>query len=201
MHSQGQGCPICGKINRDNSKRTTQEGVLKKFFDIHGNRYDYSKVKYIDSKTPLIIICKIHGKFKQTSVDHMRTQGCKKCSTSKNEILIEEYLQKKSIHFEKQKTFKTLRNDNNTASLRYDFYLPSHNILIEYDGVQHFKPTNFGNSNMSKDDIIKTHNITKRNDEIKNIFSINNNIDLIRINYRQKTIRNLERELKSKGII
>jgi hypothetical protein len=49
--------------------------VIKK----HGNKYDYSKVNYINIRTKIIIICKIHGEFEQTPKNHLIGQGCKKC--------------------------------------------------------------------------------------------------------------------------
>ena len=50
---------------------------------IHGNKYDYSKVVYINSTTPVCIICPEHGEFWQTPVAHLRGQGCKECGKKK----------------------------------------------------------------------------------------------------------------------
>jgi len=47
--------------------------------------------------------------------------------------------------FEEQKRFKGCKVNK---ALPFDFYLPSHNLLIEYDGVAHFKPTTFGGMSM-----------------------------------------------------
>ena len=55
--------------------------LIKKAKEIHGDKYDYSEVNYVDKKTKVIIKCKTHGIFLQTPYHHIyRNQGCKKCS-------------------------------------------------------------------------------------------------------------------------
>ena len=49
----------------------------------HGEKYDYSKVKYIDSKTHVTIICKIHGEFYQSPGKHLLGRGCQICGGTK----------------------------------------------------------------------------------------------------------------------
>lgn len=46
---------------------------------IHGDRYDYSKVDYINAKTKVVIICKEHGEFMQTPNSHLGGRGCRRC--------------------------------------------------------------------------------------------------------------------------
>ena len=75
--------------------------LLKKLKEIHGDEYDYSKVEYIDSKTEVCIICKIHGEFFQTSVNHLRSRGCSKCGGNYS-YTTEEWIKKvKEIHGDK----------------------------------------------------------------------------------------------------
>src|SRR6478672_1334631 len=62
-------------------KHRTTEVFIKHAIETHGNKYDYNKVKYINSKTKVKIICKIHGLFEQTPSNHLFGKGCKKCST------------------------------------------------------------------------------------------------------------------------
>jgi len=52
---------------------------------IHGNKYDYSKIEYKNIKTKIIIICSIHGEFKQDPHIHLRNHGCPKCGIIKNQ--------------------------------------------------------------------------------------------------------------------
>lgn len=45
----------------------------------HGDRYDYSKVQYVDAKTSIIITCKVHGDFAQKPFLHLQRRNCPKC--------------------------------------------------------------------------------------------------------------------------
>ena len=75
LHSQGHGCSKCGKVYRP-----TIEEVIEKFKKIHKNKYDYSKVKYKNCDTKVIIICPAHGEFKQTPYGHSKGHGCRECA-------------------------------------------------------------------------------------------------------------------------
>ena len=61
------------------SKRLTTEEFIKRAKEKHGDKYDYSKVKYLNSYTKVCIICPIHGEFWQTPNDHINGKGCKWC--------------------------------------------------------------------------------------------------------------------------
>jgi hypothetical protein len=60
-------------------KRLTQEEFINRAIAIHGNKYDYSKVVYVNSTTDVCIICPIHGEFWQTPSGHLQGRGCKDC--------------------------------------------------------------------------------------------------------------------------
>ena len=85
-HLSGQGCPECGLKKRSISKTLTLEEFLEKARKVHGDKYDYSKVEYVDSHTKICIICPEHGEFWQTPASHLFGHGCKKCGfiTSSN---------------------------------------------------------------------------------------------------------------------
>lgn len=59
------------------------------------------------------------------------------CLQSLGEFKIKQSLEELKIPFIKEKTFPELVSDNNVP-LRFDFYLPQYNLIIEYDGEQHF---------------------------------------------------------------
>lgn len=61
------------------AKLTTEE-FIEKAKVVHGDRYDYSKVEYVDLKTKVCIICKKHGEFWQVPHSHIKGHGCKKCA-------------------------------------------------------------------------------------------------------------------------
>ena len=49
---------------------------------VHGDKYDYSKVEYVNSSVPVCIICPDHGEFWQTPHNHLNSTGCKKCKSN-----------------------------------------------------------------------------------------------------------------------
>lgn len=60
-------------------KTKTLDQFIEEAKNIHNNKYDYSKVNYINLKTKIEIICTKHGLFQQTPKDHLSGCGCKKC--------------------------------------------------------------------------------------------------------------------------
>ena len=60
----------------------TTEEFIQKAKAIHGDKYDYSKVEYVNSKTKVRIICPIHGEFWQVPSNHLRNHGCPKCAAA-----------------------------------------------------------------------------------------------------------------------
>lgn len=71
-----QGCPECKKRNKLEKAR---DNYICKSQKKHGQKYDYSLVKYTNAKNKVIILCKEHGQFKQSLCAHSRGQGCPKC--------------------------------------------------------------------------------------------------------------------------
>ena len=65
------------------SKLTTEKFIARAK-GVHGDRYDYSKVQYVNNKTKVCILCKKHGEFMQSPSMHLRGHGCAKCSTERN---------------------------------------------------------------------------------------------------------------------
>lgn len=170
-----QGCPKCAAYQRGRSRAHTNEIFIEKAKIIHNDLYDYSKIKYIRNTEHVEIICKVHGAFLQTPSDHLSGCGCPKCSESKGEMKISAFLNLHNIEFITQKKFS---NCKSKRELPFDFFIPSLNICIEYDGIQHFKPVGFFGGEEAFEKV-------KENDNIKTNFCLKNNIKLIRIKYNQ----------------
>ena len=80
-HLCGQGCPACKNQNAGNQLRKTQKDFLEEAKNKHGDTFDYSQVEYKNAKTPIKIICPIHGVFEQTPCMHLASRfGCPKCA-------------------------------------------------------------------------------------------------------------------------
>jgi len=132
-HLNGNGCFDCSYIERGKKRNSSTDEFIKKAKKIHGDKYDYSKVKYDKAITKVCIICPEHGEFWQTPNCHLNGQGCPKCKQSKMENEISLLLKQYNINFEQQKRFKWLGRQS------LDFYLPDYNIAIECQGKQHFE--------------------------------------------------------------
>lgn len=86
-HVRGVGCAKC----TGNNKCTTEE-FIEKAVKVHGDKYDYSLVKYVNAKTPVNIICKEHGVFQQKPDKHINAKhGCHKCCNGGIQLTHEEF--------------------------------------------------------------------------------------------------------------
>jgi hypothetical protein len=74
------GCPECKKENSNHRQRKTVDQIISEFTNVHGDRYGYSLVDYHNWNTPVVIICKRHGKFKQLPSTHKKGGNCPSCS-------------------------------------------------------------------------------------------------------------------------
>lgn len=98
---------------------------------------------------------------------------------SRGEILVQTILIKKSKYFLKEVEFQGCTNPKTKRKLRFDFYLPKDNIIIEYDGIQHYESVEDFDDN-DKGKALKNRQIL---DTIKTNFCKKNNIKLLRIKY------------------
>ena len=102
---------------------------------------------------------------------------------SHGEILIYKFLCEFNYEFQKEFIFPDLPN------LRFDFFLPQYNIVIEFDGEQHYHPIDFfgGEKEFYK---------LKERDKIKNQYCLSNNLSLFRIPYTEvDSITNILQEI------
>ena len=82
-HLSGRGCSLCGRVKLGNSKRHTTKEFISKAREIHGNKYDYSKIVYESATKKVCVICHVHGEFWQRPSSHLQGQGCPKCIKKK----------------------------------------------------------------------------------------------------------------------
>ena len=73
----------------------------------------------------------------QISNNHLTGQGCPNCNSSKGELFISQFLKENKIEFKEQHSFEGLKMKKN---LKCDFFLPKHNVVIEFNGIQHYEP-------------------------------------------------------------
>jgi len=160
-HINGRGCSKCS-----GKSRLTTEEFINNAKSVHGDKYDYSKVDYINAITKVCIICPIHGEFWQIPHNHVNgEQGCPICNFSHLESKVKKFLDGHNIKYEFQKKFPWLGRKS------LDFYLPDYNLAIECQGKQHF-----GLGGWNNKDALKS--ILER-DKIKKRLCIENNLNII----------------------
>ena len=179
--SKGSGCPDC-KID---TLSKSSEDFVKDSIRIHGNLYDYSKVDYQKFDKKVIIICNKHGDFFQTPKVHLGGGGCQKCSYSKGELIISNFLNQKKIEFIPQHRFKNLKSKR---KLRCDFFLPKNRIVIEYNGQQHYESNDFFGGD-------KGLQIVQQSDKLKLEYCVENDIRFEVIIYDEDVIFRLKQIL------
>lgn len=92
-------------------KLTTEEWINKARIK-HGDKYDYSKVKYNGTS----------------------------CSSSKGEEEVCNILLSNGIKFIREYTIQVPNEINTSGHAYIDFYLPEYNTFVEYNGIQHYNP-------------------------------------------------------------
>ncbi len=184
VHMNGHGCPICANIENGYNQRKTVKEFVDKSNIIHDLKYDYSNVNYTNIHTKVVIKCPVHGDFYQTPSSHLHGHGCPHCNESKGELKISKLLKSQNIKFIRQKKFQKCRFK---LPLYFDFYIPKYNLCIEYDGESHY-----GLDMHFKYD----KELVKKRDNIKNIYCSQNNIELIRISYKDDILEKLKKYIK-----
>lgn len=67
-------------MNRLEKRQQFTKEFIEKGTQLHNDKYDYSKVEYINSRTKVKIICPVHGEFEQLPSSHLQGNGCPKCA-------------------------------------------------------------------------------------------------------------------------
>ena len=138
-HLRGSGCPICGK-----TVAYTSDTFVARATEVHGDRYDYSRVEYISAHKKIQIICRKHGMFEQVAYTHLQGNNCRLCwqesNCSKAQIDWLEYIGfRDGIRIQHAMNGGEFRIPNS----RYfaDGYCPELNLVFEYHGsIYHGDP-------------------------------------------------------------
>lgn len=139
-HLKGQGCSKCSNLLKGSYQKSNTEEFIRKSKLVHGDKYDYNQVDYVNNRVKVIIGCPEHGVFKQKPLDHLHGSGCPECGRKFGiaEKSILNALKEKYITVTYQYKPQWLYNKTSPQSL--DMFLPECNIGIEYHGRQHFYP-------------------------------------------------------------
>jgi len=135
---RGWACPKCTQFRKE---------ILKNFLDesqeTHGDEYDYSNVVYINTSTPVEIICKKHGPFLQPPREHKTGSGCQKCTRFTTSKIAQNWL--KSLNNPELRTFDSDNGEFKIPETRWkvDGYDHNTNTIYEFHGdYWHAHPSN-----------------------------------------------------------
>lgn len=171
-----RGKQVCKKCNAEylsDAQRKTNDQFCKELNQKHKGTI-ICEDSYINTHTKIKFKClSCSSTFSAEPNAVLRISGCPTCATSKGELTIREYLIAHNINFEHQKTFDDCKH---VRLLPFDFYLQKHNLLIEYDGKQHYTPIDFFGGD-------KGFEYQLKRDAIKNSYARDKGIELIRIPY------------------
>jgi len=165
------------------------EDVKKKLFNLdrdkwiemakkrHGNKFDYSKVEYVNQHKHVCIICPIHGEFYQNPNNHLRGRGCEKCKGEDN-IYEQRLYNVLNNELPNIKWVRNFRDKSLFGNFELDFYNDEYKIAIEHQGSQHFFPVrHFGG--------VKKYNEVVQCDILKHSICQKNNITLLYFAYEK----------------
>lgn len=133
VHCSGRGCPKCGRNKTDSKRRLANAEIIERFRAKHRDRYDYSKVNYIDKQLPVTIICPIHGEFEQTPEHHELGCECPKCA------LIESGLKKRKTFEEWIPDIERVHGNRYTynketytkSNIPMEIVCPEHGVFVQ----------------------------------------------------------------------
>lgn len=179
----GFGCKYCGYKRTANSSRGTWEQAKQIFAK---NDMILLPQQYKNARTPMKYICAFHKEYgiQYKTLTDARVQHCPYCNVSHGQSIINKFLISHNIKFESQKKFDELRTgDDNRFLLSYDFFIQSYNLLIEYQGIQHYKPVErFGGQTQFQ--------IQIQHDDMKRKYAESHGYKLLQIKYTE--IKNID---------
>lgn len=86
---QKSGCKKCGSARMASGRLLTKDKLISQFNEVHGNKFDYSRVVYKGDEVPVLIICPLHGEFCQAPGAHkIGKVGCKECAISDRAVIV-----------------------------------------------------------------------------------------------------------------
>lgn len=176
----GTGCPDCGVISRGMKRRLSIEDVQYIFDNCDVSPVDISQFqgyeKYMD------VTCDKCGHPWSSKFGNICSgNACPKCRSSKGEKEVSKALDKYNLPYIPQMKFDGCVYKD---KLKFDFFVPSKNLAIEFQGEQHYKPVDFSHSGNDVQ-AQKDFEILKIKDKIKKSYCKKNNINLLTISYKK----------------
>ena len=180
-HLRKHGCPECGKETVSRKMTCDTEEFLNKCHEVHGDTYDYSKVDYIDCKTPVIIICPKHGEFSQLPTTHIHGCGCPMCGQQNLcESYVGDWLKNHNINNIHHYITDLIKISGHII-IDFKVIIDKKEIWVEFNGPQHYEFNYFHRGNIEN-----FKNQLRRDEKVRN-YCNKNGIRLIEIPYTYNT--------------
>lgn len=202
---KGNGCDICrrenlievGAVPRENRHLKASQEIDQKVLEAHGVKVKRdTKTPYITDKTKLTWLCDQGHQWEARPTNIKQGQGCPQCAKGmlKGETYTREILEEYGVEFQTQKKFANLYNKSKSYPLSYDFFIPSMDILIECQGIQHYKPIEFmGGAKKFEDQ--------QERDRLKREYAWENGYYLLEISYKDYRKDRIKSILEDAGVL
>lgn len=129
-HTRGAGCPSCSRIRITDKRRLTSEQFEERAKMVHGDKYIYKKVEYLNTGSDVVITCSEHGDFTQTPENHLQGKGCPSCACSGPSLM-----ERQLYDYVKSLVSNTGHSVRNLISpLELDIVCYDQKIAIEFNG-------------------------------------------------------------------
>lgn len=113
--------------------KLTKEKFIEKSIKVHGQKYEYSKVEYVNNRTKVRIICPEHGEFLQVPDSHMSGRGCPVCGTikakMKNRMKCEEFVERAKIVHKNKYDYSCVMYENTDTKVK--IFCPEHGEFLQ----------------------------------------------------------------------
>lgn len=191
MFLSGSGCRLCAaqeagiKYTKSHEQFVEEINNLSSSIKIIG--------KYQSARDNIECECGVCGKHWFPTPGHLLSgTGCPQCSSSNGEQEITRYLDSSKIEYKPQHKFKDLVGRNGHL-LSYDFYVPAFNLLIEYQGEQHYHPIDYFGGDAA------FHRQQERDAKKRNYAKMNN-YNLLEIKYDEDIKTALDRAFSLESV-
>lgn len=181
----GKRCPYC----KGNAKKTDAQ-FKQEVYDLVGSEYTVLGA-YVNAYTKIRVKHNQCGHIYKVKPHHfLEGERCPYCNSPKGEVIITKILKSLNINYEYQKTFDGLRD---SQSLSYDFFIPDQNILIEYQGMQHYQPVDYFGGEAKFE-------YQQKHDKMKADYAKDNGYNLIAVPYTEDTLSKIKKYLVKHGL-
>ena len=136
-------------------KKMTKQQFIEKAIAVHGNKYDYSKVIYVNSSTHITIICPTHGEWKITPNNFLRGHGCPACS-NRQRLTTELFIERATKIHNQRYNYSLVEHINSSMCVK--IICPTHGEFLQKAGLHligHGCPKCFGSPKSTTGEFIR----------------------------------------------